>query len=382
MKNHRELLLLVSCLTLFIHGCSLVPLRTFAKETLELSQFDGALDDSLAFKGWNAIALETNDASLIRKIDRLCLDGDTLAVFDRSLKKIVIFGSDGRYIYSIHDVGLGPAEYIQVIDICMDRKNKQVVLLCDRPSKFMYYTYSGKFIKEVSYSSFSSAFVINDNMTYCNAGTEKDESVLHVYDNSAKLVNEIRIPSAESFKADDSSTTHNFSIGNNLTLGKDAYFTRQFDNSIYVFSEGKVYPKYTIDFQEHQMPSKLNMKYDLPFDFLDECDEKKYIHSITDVMENDNKLLFTTNLGICLYDKVTKKLNSFRFIKNKGLNGGVSAAMSMNDGEHLAVKYDSESFRRRIDGSRKKKVQIDDNLLKVYNSINDESNPVLLIYQF
>lgn len=381
MKKQIESLFLVSCLMFFFHGCSPVHLRTLAKETLELSQFGSILDDSLVFKARKVIALETNDISLIRRIERLCLDGDTLAVFDRSLNKVVVFGSDGHYICSIHDIGPGPAEYMQVSDICMDRKNKQIVLLCD-PYKFMYYTYSGKFIKEVNLPSYNSAFVINNNMIYCDVRADNGESVLHIYDKSAKLVDEARIPFSEPFKTDTPSSTTNLNDGKNLTLGKDVYFTRQFDNSIYVFSQGEVHLKYTIDFREHQMPSKLNMKYDSGFDFLDECHEKKYIFSITDVMENDNKLLFKTNLGICLYDKVTKELNSFRFIKNKGLGGGVSDVMTMNDGEHLAVKYNSDMFRKRIDNSQERNLQIDEDLLKVYNSINDESNPVLMIYQF
>lgn len=381
MKNSLISLLMVLCCAIFMGGCTSEHMNTTSCETLKLSSFKGVLHDSLIFKDRFVIALETNDASLIRKIDRLCLDRDTLAVFDRSLNKIVLFKNDGQHICTIHDVGLGPAEYVHVNDICMDRVNKRIVLLCDRPYKFMYYTYSGSFIKEEAYSFFCSHFVIKDDICCCYSGVESGDSRFVFYDNASNKVNKVRMPSMESLASKKGANTV-MSNGNNLTKGHNAYFTRQFDNTIYVFSENNVLPKYIIDFQEHQMPVGLNRKYALPFEFIDECNRKKYVYSITEVAENDERLVFTTNLGFFLYDKESKELNGYRFIRNSNLNGGVSTIMTMNDGKHIAVNYKSSTFRRLIDSKMARGEKAEDDFLRVYNFIDDESNPILLVYPF
>lgn len=217
MKNSLISLLMVLCCAIFMGGCTSERMNTTSCETLKLSSFKGVLHDSLIFKDRFVIALETNDASLIRKIDRLCLDGDTLAVFDRSLNKIVLFKNDGQHICTIHDVGSGPAEYV---------------------------------------------------------------------------------------------------------------------------------------------------------------------YSITEVAENDERLVFTTNLGFFLYDKESKELNGYRFIRNSNLNGGVSTIMTMNDGKHIAVNYKSSTFRRLIDSKMARGEKAKDDFLRVYNFIDDESNPILLVYPF
>ena len=380
MNKFKNTSILFALLSLIIYGCGYTSTSITSCEVLTLSHFGGTLDDSIAFKGWDAIALETNNASLIKSVSRLCLDKDTLIVFDRSMNKIVVFKKDGKHICTIHDIGAGPREYIQISDVCLDRKNKQIILLCDRPYKFMYYTYSGQFIKEVKYTDFRSELSMDDNgIIYCYEGIGEEQSTFYVYDNDANLTGELHIPSAELKSSDSSGSFQVFHIGKNLTFGKEVYFTREFDNSIYVFSNGEVHPKYTIDFQENQMPPKLYEKYKRSLDFIEECRSKKYVYSISEVMENNDKLLFNTNLGICIYDKATRELNGYRCIMTDGLGG---SPLTMNDGEHLAVIYASTLFKMLINTGLEREKTFSDKLLKAYHAINEESNPVLLIYRF
>ena len=133
-----------------------------------LNEIKTSLVDTAFFQASSIIPLESNDNfSLIRSIDRICVIDDTFYMLDRSLGKVFMYSTSGKYLGQINDIGSGPGEYIQISDITVDQKRKNIVLLCDRPYKVMYYTNAGKLMKEVSYSDYYSEFIVNGDSIYC-----------------------------------------------------------------------------------------------------------------------------------------------------------------------------------------------------------------------
>ncbi len=75
-----------------------------------------------------------------------------------------------------------------------------------------------------------------------------------------------------------------------------------FDYSIYSVRDGEIYEKYKIDLKEASGKSIFNANLS-PLDFIDLCDEKKYLYTIENVVENSDYLLFGTNKDILYMTK-------------------------------------------------------------------------------
>ena len=147
-----------------------------------LNEIKTSLVDTAFFQASSIIPLESNDNfSLIRSIDRICVIDDTFYMLDRSLGKVFMYSTSGKYLGQINDIGSGPGEYIQISDITVDQKRKNIVLLCDRPYKVMYYTNAGKLMKEVSYSDYYSEFIVNGDSIYCYKVGLKDVDYILTY---------------------------------------------------------------------------------------------------------------------------------------------------------------------------------------------------------
>lgn len=119
-------------------------------------------------------------------------------------------------------------------------------------------------------------------------------------------------------------------------------------------------------------------------DFIDLCDEKKYLYTIENVVENSDYLLFGTNKDIFVYDKDMYKLTGYSFIVNTVLQEGKVNYLSLNHPNLIVQVWQPSVFKRCInrrkerDGNLEK---IDKQYLQVYESIVEEDNPILVIYE-
>lgn len=76
---------------------------------------------SSIFKKVHYIPLETNEHSLIGRINQLWLQGDTIFILDLSVSKTVqIFAADGKYLGMVGGKGTGPGEYLKPTDFGVD----------------------------------------------------------------------------------------------------------------------------------------------------------------------------------------------------------------------------------------------------------------------
>lgn len=366
-----------------IQSCTMYQsIQNNSAHVLALSNFNVALADTTIFKSCVMVPLETNEKSLIQSIERICVDGDKLFIFDDSQEKVTIFNKEGGYIGNIYDIGEGPKEYIQISDICVDPINKNIIILCDRPYKVMYYTYSGKFVKEMYITDYYSELAIDKKFIYGYSMKPNKPTEISIFNHQMELKETYELPSGKQFSGNTESTIYSFGNGNNMTRGRAIYFSGQFDNSIYEVDEGTIYKKYELDFKNHQLPSSLLEEKLSSWDFLQRCEKNKYVCSIMDFSESENYLLFKTNIGLFVYDKKKDALNGYRFILNSDLRTGGSEVMSISVPNRLVEILQVDKFKEQVGRLKKRGVNIDSNILKQYESINDDDNPILLIYEF
>ena len=100
--------------------CDVVKVNTSHVEYLQLSE----LVDSL-----EVIRLETNEHSLIKRIQKVSISEHYLGILDSDGPRVYkLFDKKGRFINQIGDVGNGPLEYFILNDAQVDESEEQVYL--------------------------------------------------------------------------------------------------------------------------------------------------------------------------------------------------------------------------------------------------------------
>lgn len=381
----KRIILVAQLVLIICAGCTSIQIVSKGYELpIELNEIKTALVDTAFFQSSLVVPLESNDSSLIRFINRVCMVNDTLYLLDRSLNKVFIYSDSGKYLGQINDMGSGPGEYIQISDITVDQKRNNIAVLCDRPYKIMYYTHEGKLVEEFPCSNYFSEFVMKGNNIYCYdvGGKNIDNLITYVY--PMKLIKKEALHERPYFDSKKAGTSFSFDDGNRLTISNAIYFTRSFEDYIYTIDYNGVYEKYDIDFKKHQLPQSLLEKGMSSWDFLNVCDENKYICSITNVIGNRDYLFFETNLGVFVYDKQSRRLDGYRFILNSSLQGGTSHYLPINNSSQIVQILQPSQFKQYIDSRQKREKNMNQlNLIykNVYQNLNNEDNPILIIYK-
>lgn len=97
-------------------------------------------------KDFTIVELETTEECLIGNIEQILSDSSYLFIFDRNNNAILKFDKEGRFLKKIGKKGQAPSEYINVVDIALD-KNKHTISALDLDGrKLITYDYNGKVV--------------------------------------------------------------------------------------------------------------------------------------------------------------------------------------------------------------------------------------------
>ncbi|MDR0948645.1 MAG: 6-bladed beta-propeller [Lachnospiraceae bacterium] len=160
MNNCTSFLLLLAAACFCISCKRSVPTSTIAirggDETVISVDFDQVgeqpFDLSPYIDSVRYIALETSDTALVSRIKKVNVANGLLYIHD-SAKKIVVYDTEGRFIYQIDALGLGPQEYSSIHDFCVYRGQVEILDL-DARKLLRYRAEDGDFIESVSLQSF------------------------------------------------------------------------------------------------------------------------------------------------------------------------------------------------------------------------------------
>lgn len=378
--------LYILCFILFI-SCKNGQLEDsiYNVEILTFKETAGVLEDTTFFKSMFMVPLEINNSALIARINRIYMANDTLFILDTNYRSITIFNKEGKYINSIQNLGVGPKEYVDLGDICLDSKNKELLVLCTRPSKLQFYNYQGEFLREKGLGDKYYSYVAADGQyIYLQDDTNvnKSNKEVDIYDQHLNFISGT-LDHGEVFKNKDFHTVNHFGHGNTMTQNSFIYIAREFDNIIYEAREGKVYPKYQLDFKEHRLPKELLNSKMKPFDFLDFCKKKQYVISLKEIVEVGGKILFVTNIGIFICDKQSGDMIQYTFMLDTMSGMGSSDIQVIGNTNKIAMIWSVNSLKRMTEMVAKysnSKINLD--FIKRINAMDEEDNPVLFIYEF
>jgi hypothetical protein len=103
------------------------------------------------------IKLETNDNCLISHISKIVYENEKFYVFDMRVNSIFIFNKDGSCDTVLSKRGIGPGEYLQIIDFNVI---DNYIFIMDYSRSILKYNSNMEFENEIVFNSFSSQFIL------------------------------------------------------------------------------------------------------------------------------------------------------------------------------------------------------------------------------
>lgn len=125
-------------LLLIFQSCKQKKIDEAEKLILDVSTLEYKLQLDFDQISGKFIQLETNDESIIGRIDKVITHKNRIFILDKELSKsIYIFTAKGRYLNKIAKIGQGPGEYIALDDITLT--GNEIVILDIDQEKLIYY---------------------------------------------------------------------------------------------------------------------------------------------------------------------------------------------------------------------------------------------------
>lgn len=248
------------------------------------------------------LKLNENEKSYFVSISKLMVHNDTLYVFDRFGKNLLVsFDRNGNYITTFSQKGGGPKEYVRLWDFDVDSK---YVYLYDRATqKMLYYDHAGNFVKSNSTSFRGDAFVVLQNNEYLfSLAKENNNPKVCITDSTLTITKTLLSYQKEDI--DDRMTDNLFQRVNNTI-----YYNKVVNDSVYVFSDqGDMQKCYYFKFNNRNVPDDEKQSYDKlvsskgkeEYVYFNDCPMALNNFIVGSVFQNGNK-------GTFLYDTEKNK---------------------------------------------------------------------------
>ena len=72
---------------------------------------------------------ETNEEALINNIDRVYESNGRYFILDKRMKQVLCYTLSGKHLFTIHAVGNGKGEYVDLFDIAINEAENKLLLL-------------------------------------------------------------------------------------------------------------------------------------------------------------------------------------------------------------------------------------------------------------
>jgi hypothetical protein len=131
----------------------------YAKTVISLSQIADSVE---------IVFLETNELSLVGNIWDIEVTNNHILIVDQSLHKALLFLRNGKFVNQIGTKGLGPNEYIQIIDCCFSETGDEIFALCNASKRIVYvYDLEGHFKRSINCDNLPSLIAsFNSNLLF------------------------------------------------------------------------------------------------------------------------------------------------------------------------------------------------------------------------
>lgn len=359
--------------------------QTKDRREFVLKESKSTLQDSVLFKSITVLPLEADGEKGAKFIDRIYFDDNVIFTLNKSSELIDIYDSKGHHIKAIKKIGYGPQEVRHLADICIDKVNKELVVLSSEPSKILYFSYQGEFLRERTLSTYFESIATDGQFIYLlDSNVINGEKAVTIYNKDFTQVREA-LEVNRNFRGPATCEFMRPALGNQMTQDEKIHITKKLDNKIYVAEKGKISTEYSLDFQQSSLPDTLLEKKMKLADFFKICGDNDYIATITDVIENDKLLLFKTNVGFCVCNKQNGSMAKYRQIEDSVTGLILKRIQTVgNTSDKMAVVWPLNYIKNIMELHSRNSSGKDMNM-EFFNqlmSLNNECDAILVIYEF
>lgn len=368
MKKVTIALLFVMCL--FSFGCSSKSVidDVVSNNVLILGEVnkDGTLFNK-HFKLESIVAIETNDSCLINGIRRVIAYKEKLLLLNGYYEVLIIDSKTGRYMGRIRNIGDGPGEYTQIMDIAFDEKEENILIYSDM-MKLLVYDLHLNFIEEqyIGKELFEGLICADEVLYFYNPLSIPHKQIISVYD--MKLKRWIKEIGNESLA---------FNIryeGVPFCKSRSIWFVSPLQNRMSYITDMSVENEYEIEMEGFGEISKLMDLQHKGMSFFEYISEENICYALTCIRETSRFVYCKSNIhSLIIIDKETKEVKSFNFLSDNS-TGVLDLNYFSHDGddERIMCIVSPQKWISRNSSSSEIKGE--------HLKINADSNPLLFFY--
>jgi hypothetical protein len=368
----------------------IITVNPFNKEKIKLSTFAKAI---------RYIPLETIKGHYLANINKIFFINNRFYIIDSNKKhSIFCFDKDGKFIFEIAKQGKGPGEFIFLSDAEISYDNKSIVVVDQDQKKYIFYDLNGKFIKEQRISA---------NLFFVNFCLHKDYNILlaqsmllndanDAFSNKEKITQEYANEHFKNYNymssaSDFTETYQGFKLCNllaeNIILAKpfdlyndQIYSTYAYNDTIFVFDKTSCTPKFYVDFGANKIPSKLTKdEANRTYHELYHNKTLKWAGILDHLVINKKFIAFSYGTAFnidnsSLYLTSDKQTINFDQIDNDINNGPLGNIVGKYSDDTMISCIEAYDFIKETN-----KTYNDDKILSLGYSINENSNPVIIL---
>ncbi|ADV42585.1 6-bladed beta-propeller [Bacteroides helcogenes] len=369
-----KILLMVCALSFFVFGCTKKKTDN-AAEIVTVTEDCGVVNDTAFLDSAFLFIPETKSDVLIHGIDRVIEDGNRFLILDVQMKRVFCFDKSGKHQFTIHAVGSGPGEYVNLFDIAIDRKEERLLLLTYPPA-IHYYTLDGTYERTLPLDGMCKSLAVTDEYIYLRKETYANNQL----SDYSLLTIEKKTGQRHSLWKPLSETAPFCMSGNMQMTGESpVYLTRKFDDTIYTMRGDRVEKAYTIDWGDRAFPVSEEKRTYGCAELNKMCMKEKYVYTMTDLCDTPNYLLFRTNQpGLYVLSKEKKEVSNYRIIMNTDYQLAMPNFIPV-EGNRKRVFFVYPPDILKMQG-RSGKEHLNANLIRLLEQVSEDDNPVVFSY--
>jgi len=349
---------------LFVLSCQ--EEKNYTQQTQAINIPQEISNDSVFFNEFelkSIVSLETTPESSFTMIRRMIVREDYILILD--IHHVYQFDRTGKFLGRIGRPGNGPGEYNHILDVCIDEKQKMIVINSDG-TKLLYYSETGQFIRQEQMkerASFLGLIIVDSIQYFYNTFYSNYDNV--IYKRQGKTMT-----SCGNLKVDKDKFIQ---YGLLFVKGKSILFTKNHTNIIYELKDGIVYERLRLNIDNFKNDNKANKKYTK--NDSEELFKKQITTSFTSIRETNDGIFLRTNLGVFIWIKPNGDAYKFHSFSIPGITKCSSYVAHSGDDDLIAFKADAEFILQRKKNAKNEKIE------SILQTITEDSNPILLFYK-
>lgn len=205
------------------------------------------------------VPLETNEEVVIKGVDKIELYDDKIFVLDNQQKSVLLFDANGKFVRRVGQVGRGPQEYINPINITIDTFRNQLMVYDDKQSKVMTYDLDGVFLDEQQIGFRLNDFkVLNDSSYIVNTYLRENSHFAEISNTQFVKVNrDWEVQAVGPYYDAENCSSFGHARDAFYTSNNNYLYNPTFSNYVFDYIDDILVPKYYFDLKSMNMPENV-----------------------------------------------------------------------------------------------------------------------------